>query len=193
MSSHIQFLRHLTDIILADELGAKLVVFLGGDKLSISTPPHEKPGELDMWGPVDEFLIINSRRPVDFYTPAPVPGPFSSIPANLPGCTAWERGVGDMNVETEREVGVEWICRALSVKGEPIIRFRGSGESRSNGVSSTAIRKIICEAPDETLHEELAPHVLGVDKLVEWLRTHRGERTKGGEREIEGERAEGGD
>jgi hypothetical protein len=33
----------------------------------------------------------------------------------------------------------------------------------------------MCEAPDEMLYEELTPHVLGVDMLVEWLKRYRGE------------------
>jgi hypothetical protein len=75
----------------------------------------------------------------------------------------------------EEEVGVEWLCNALTLPNKPIIRFRASEKSASNGVSSTAIRKIMCEAPDEMLYEELAPHVLGVDMLVEWLKRYRGE------------------
>jgi hypothetical protein len=179
MDSHIAFLRHLTDLIAQDGWDIKLVGFLGGDKLSIHSAPHEKPGELGIWGPVDEFLILNARRPVDFYTPSASSTPSSAptAPENLPGCTTWERGrgTGDMEVEVEREVGVEWVCRALSVEGEPRIRFRASGESMSDGVSSTGIRRVMCEGSEEMLHEELAPHVLGVDMLVEWLKRHRGE------------------
>lgn len=170
-----------------DGWDVKLVGFLGGDKLSRDSKPDEKPGELGVWGPVDEFFILNARRPVDFYNPSPASGSSPTAPENLPGCTTWERGTGDVEVEAEaeREVGVEWVCRALSVEGEPIIRFRASGESMSDGVSSTAIRKIMCEAPNETLHEELAPHVLGVDMVVEWLKNHRLEKGEGGQ--IQGE------
>ncbi|PMD19239.1 hypothetical protein NA56DRAFT_545391, partial [Hyaloscypha hepaticicola] len=182
MDSHIQFLRYLTDLMVKDGWDVKLVGFLGGDKLSRDSKPDEKPGELGIWGPVDEFLILNARRPVDFYTPSTPSTPSNPLaPENLPGCTKWERGRGTgdnfwgveaergAEREAEREVGVEWVCRALSVEGEPIIRFQANGESMSDGVSSTAIRKIMCEAPNEILHEELAPHVLGVDMVVEWL------------------------
>jgi hypothetical protein len=75
----------------------------------------------------------------------------------------------------EEEVGVEWLCNVLTLPNELIIRFRASERSASNGVSSTAIRKIMCEAHDEMLYEELTPHVLGVDMLVEWLKRYRGE------------------
>jgi hypothetical protein len=98
ITSHILFLRHLTDSISSSGFDIKLVGFLGGDKLSIHCAPHEKPGELGMWGPLDEFLILNARRPVDFYTPVPLPSPGSiskHSPGNLPGCTKWERGVSD--------------------------------------------------------------------------------------------------
>jgi len=98
ITSHILFLRHLTDSISSDGWDIKLVGFLGGDKLSIASAPHERPGELGMWGPLDEFLILNARRPVDFYTPVPLPS-LSSVskhsPENLPGCTGWERGASD--------------------------------------------------------------------------------------------------
>ena len=86
----------------------------------------------------------------------------------------------------EEEVGVEWLCNALTLPNEPRIRFRASERSASNGVSSTAIRKIMCEAPDEMLYEELAPHVLGVDMLVEWLKRYRGE-VKWAQKKIMGE------
>jgi hypothetical protein len=86
MESHISYLRILTDFINGDGWRVKLVGFLGGDKLSAESPPHLPPGELTAWGPVDEFLIINARRPVDFYTPG-----VDKKPRDLPGCTAWER------------------------------------------------------------------------------------------------------
>jgi len=89
MESHISYLRILTDSINGDGWRVKLVGFLGGDKLSAESPPHLPPGELTAWGPVDEFLIINARRPVDFYTPRA-----DTKPRDLPGCTAWEREEG---------------------------------------------------------------------------------------------------
>jgi hypothetical protein len=66
MEGHIQVLRSTTDLISEAGFDIKLVGFLGGDKLSIGGPPHLPPGDLGAWGPVDEFLIINTRRPVDF-------------------------------------------------------------------------------------------------------------------------------
>ncbi|KAN0101492.1 hypothetical protein V8E51_012002 [Hyaloscypha variabilis] len=173
MESHISFLRSLTDMIRADGWAVNLVGFLGGDKLSVQSRPSEKPWELGVWGPLDEFLILNARRPVDFYIPG------EGKPRNLLGCTAWERGESG---DREKEVGVEWICTALTVPGNPKIRFRASESSASNGVSSTKIRKIMCEAADEELYDELKDHVIGCDMLVEWLLEQRGRR-----RENEGE------
>ena len=79
----------------------------------------------------------------------------------------------------ENEVGVEWVCITLTVPGNPKIRFRASDSSASNGVSSTKIRKIMCEAFDENLYEELKDHVLGCDLLVEWLLEQRKQRKDG--------------
>jgi len=87
MESHITFLGAVTDMIRDDGWDVHLVGFLGGDKLSVESPPHLPPGNLGAWGPVDEFLIVNARRPVDFYTPGE-----DCVPKDLPGCTAWERG-----------------------------------------------------------------------------------------------------
>jgi hypothetical protein len=89
MESHISYLRILADFVKGDGWSVNLVGFLGGDKLSAESPPHLPPGELTVWGPVDEFLIINARRPVDFYAPG-----VDKKPRDLPGCTAWERGEG---------------------------------------------------------------------------------------------------
>ncbi|KAE9369150.1 hypothetical protein N431DRAFT_510652 [Stipitochalara longipes BDJ] len=171
MESHITFLRTMTDMMREDGWDVNLVGFLGGDKLSVESEPHEKPGELGAWGPVDEFLIVNVRRPVDFYVPGE-----DCVPKDLPGCTGWERGEGDVNDGKSR---VEWVCRALTVPGQPRIRFRASESSASNGVSSTKIRKIMCEAADEELYGELKDHVLGCDLLVEWLLEYWGKRNEG--------------
>jgi hypothetical protein len=65
MELHIAFLRTMTHMMAEDGWSVKLVDFLGGDKLSIHSSPNEKPGELTAWGSLDEFLIINARRPVD--------------------------------------------------------------------------------------------------------------------------------
>jgi len=73
-------------MIRADGWRVNLVGFLGGDKLSVQSRPDEKPGELGVWGPVDEFLILNARRLVDFYSYG------EGKPRDLSGCTAWERG-----------------------------------------------------------------------------------------------------
>jgi len=73
-------------MIRADGWAVNLVGVLGGDKLSVQSRPSEKPWELGVWGPLDEFLILNARRPVDFYIPG------EGKPRNLLGCTAWERG-----------------------------------------------------------------------------------------------------
>ena len=201
MESHIAFLRAMTDMVSADGWKVSLVGFLGGDKLSAESPPHLPPGDLGAWGPVDEFLIMNARRPVDFYTPGE-----NCAPRDLPGCTAWERGQGEPDGkflfrycivlsrlplriraeadagDAEDKLGVEWACTALTVPGQPRITLRASASSASNGVSSTKIRKIMCEAADEELCSELKGHVLGCDLLVEWLLEHRGrgKSSKGG-------------
>ncbi|KAH8761712.1 hypothetical protein BGZ57DRAFT_1007784 [Hyaloscypha finlandica] len=172
MESHISYLRILTDSINGDGWRVKLVGFLGGDKLSAESPPHLPPGELTAWGPVDEFLIINARRPVDFYTPRA-----DTKPRDLPGCTAWEREEGG----GETELGIPWVCRALTVPGEPLIRFRASQRSASNGVSSTDVRRIMCGVPDERLYEHLKEHVLGCGLLVDCLEKYRGKKGEGGQ------------
>ena len=79
----------MTDRIKDAGWDVKLVGFLGGDKLSVYSKPHEPPGELMAWGPLDEFLIVNARRPVDFYVPGE-----DGKPREVPGCTAWMRGEG---------------------------------------------------------------------------------------------------
>jgi hypothetical protein len=86
MEGHIQVLRTTTDLISEAGFHVRLVGFLGGDKLSVESPPHLPPGDLTAWGPLDEFLIINARRPVDFYVPGE-----DEAPRDLPGCTAWEQ------------------------------------------------------------------------------------------------------
>jgi hypothetical protein len=85
------------------------------------------------------------------------------------------------NVETEHPtVGVPWVCNALTVPGGPLIHFRASESSASDGLSSTRIRRIMCEAPDERLYELLKDHVLSPDLLVQWLRKYRERRAEDG-------------
>ncbi|KAK0113423.1 hypothetical protein ONS95_013680 [Cadophora gregata] len=231
MTSHIAFLRHLTDLIKSSSslsspsIPATLTGFLGGDKLSIHSSPHQKPGELIEWGPVDEFLIMNARRPVDFYNPweaglekeekAQDPNPISveelnidiainnhspsseNPPSNLPNCTPWQRGPLDSeSINKERRIGQLWSCKALTVPGEPVIWFRGSERSASNGISSTGIRRIMCEVWDrDVLLEELSGLVVCPEILVEWVVGERGRLGMGiggGEVVEKGEEGEGG-
>jgi hypothetical protein len=173
MEGHIQVLRTMTDLISEAGFDVKLVGFLGGDKLSIRSPPHLPPGDLTIWGPVDEFLIMNARRPVDFYDAGQDTKDRS--PHNLPGCTEWERYVSDNSLAAEQEqnVGVLWLCKALTVPREPHIQFRASQSSASNGISSTNIRRIMSETPVEDLYDRLKDQVLSVELLVEWLQRSR--------------------
>ncbi|KAL5327515.1 hypothetical protein ACEPPN_005214 [Leptodophora sp. 'Broadleaf-Isolate-01'] len=126
MQGHIFVLREMTDGIARCGCGCaggvKLVGFLGGDKLSKESMPHERPGELVEWGPVDEFLIMNARRPVDFYTPAPAPVlgqgrdrveaavkaevEDEREPDDIPGCIRWGRG--PIDTDTEAKIGKLW-------------------------------------------------------------------------------------
>jgi len=126
MESHIQVLRIATDLWSKSGYDAKLVVFLGGDKLSITSPPHLPHVKLTAWGPVDELLIMNARRPVDFSHPGANDNPHS-----LPGCIQWKRDISDESLteSQERIVGVLWICRALTVPREPYIHFRACSSS----------------------------------------------------------------
>ena len=237
MTSQNAFLRIVTDLITSSpqsiSIPATLSGFLGGDKLSIHSSPHEKPGELIEWGPVDEFFIMNARRPVDFYTPSPSLSPsvspsvspssthlepppsqdlataqshsqpqsqsrfhievreYANVsrPSNLPGCTEWKRGPIDFkNMRREERIGRLWSCRALTVPGKPVIHFRASDTSASNGISSTKIRKIMCEVEDSRLLEELSDKVVCPEMLVEWLVGERkAKRERLGEDEGEGE------
>jgi hypothetical protein len=178
MEGHIRVLRSTTDLISEAGFDIKLVGFLGGDKLSIGSPPHLPPGELGAWGPVDEFLIMNARRPVDFYDAGQESSTKGKSPRNLPGCTEWERYVpssDDVAAEQERsvEVGLLRVCKALTVPGQPYIQFRASQSSASNGISSTHIRRIMSEDPNEKLYELLKDHVLSAELLVEWLQRSR--------------------
>ncbi|CAD6444781.1 85805aa7-8619-4687-891d-16c7619b6a68 [Sclerotinia trifoliorum] len=171
MDTHIKVLRMTTDLISEAGFDVKLVGLLGGDKLTVESAPHLHPGSLQEWGSVDEFLIINARRPVDFFDSKK-----EEIPRNLPGCTAWEKDLEAEEEKTEHlneSAGVLWICRALTVAGNPIIRFRASQSSASNGVSSTKIRQIMAEAHNEELMEELNDKVISADFLVEWLLIQR--------------------
>ncbi|KAF7861390.1 hypothetical protein EAF04_007955 [Stromatinia cepivora] len=171
MNNHIGVLRMTTDLISEAGFDVKLVGLLGGDKLTIDSAPHLHPGSLQEWGPVDEFLIINARRPVDFFNPRK-----EKIPRNLPGCTAWEKDTeaGEKAAKQLNEsAGVLWTCQALTVPGKPIIQFRASQSSASNGVSSTKIRQIMTEVQDEELMEELKDKVISVKFLVEWLLLQR--------------------
>ncbi|APA11472.1 predicted protein [Sclerotinia sclerotiorum 1980 UF-70] len=171
MDTHIKVLRMTTDLISEAGFDVKLVGLLGGDKLTIESAPHLHPGDLQEWGPVDEFLIINARRPVDFFDPKG-----EEIPRNLPGCTAWEKcteAEEEKKEQLNESAGVLWMCKALTVPVNPIIRFRASQISASNGVSSTKIRQIMTEAHDEELMEELKDKVISVEFLVEWLLLQR--------------------
>ncbi|ESZ90185.1 hypothetical protein SBOR_9438 [Sclerotinia borealis F-4128] len=174
MNNHIQVLRTMTDLISEAGFEVKLVGLLGGDKLTVESAPHLHPGNLQEWGPVDEFLIINARRPVDFFDPKN-----EKAPRDLPGCTKWEKGAEESDKlvnGSEGGPGVLWICEASTVPGKPIIQFRASQSSASNGVSSTNIRRIMTEAPDEELMEELKDKVISVELLVEWLQHQRNQK-----------------
>ncbi|KAK6608071.1 hypothetical protein H4I96_04306 [Botrytis cinerea] len=167
MDNHIKVLRTTTDLISEAGYAVKLVGLLGGDKLTVETAPHLHPGNLQEWGPVDEFLIINARRPVDFFDPKT-----ENVPRDLPGCTKWKRGMDkcdDKEENIDNEAGFLWTCQALIVPGKPIIQFRASQNSASNGVSSTKIRQIMTEALDQELMEGLKDKVISVELLVEWL------------------------
>jgi hypothetical protein len=181
MKGHIQVLRSTTDLISEAGYDIKLVGLLGGDKLSIGSPPHLPPGDLGAWGPVDEFLIMNARRPADFYDAEQ--DTKNTRPHNLPGRTDWERHKASdaLAAEQERSVVVLWVCEALTVPGKPYIQFRASQSSASNGISSTRIRRIMSEAPDEELYERLKDQVLSAKLLVDWLQRYREQ--KGGEDE----------
>ena len=65
----------------------------------------------------------------------------------------------------ESGVEVEWVCKALTVPGEPLIRFLASESSASNGISSTKTRRIMCEAANEKLYEELKGYVFAASCL----------------------------
>ncbi|KAH9224293.1 hypothetical protein DL95DRAFT_485253 [Leptodontidium sp. 2 PMI_412] len=170
MQGHISVLKEMTDGIAREGCGCaggvRLVGFLGGDKLSKESMLHERPGELVEWGPVDEFLIMNARRHVDFYTPAPAP-----VLDDIPGCIRWGRG--PIDTDTEAKIGKLWSCRALTVPGKPVIRFRASESIASNGISSTIIRRVMNEAKDEELLDELREMVLSPELLAEWLKKER--------------------
>lgn len=164
MEGHVLILKDMTDLIAKDGFDVKLVGFLGGEKLPIESPPHLAPGDFAPWGPVDEFVITNARRPVDFYVPAQNAGQ-----RDLHGYTKLGRGAGcELAAAQEKSLGVLWLCRALSVTGEPMIQFRASMSSTSITTSSTRIRKIMAEARDEDLYEGLKDQVLGVGLLVDY-------------------------
>ncbi|TGO16635.1 hypothetical protein BTUL_0026g00460 [Botrytis tulipae] len=176
MDNHIEVLRATTDLVSEAGYAIKLVGLLGGDKLTVESAPHVHPGNLQEWGPVDEFLIINARRPVDFFDPKT-----DKAPIDLPGCTKWKRGTekGDEEEGTiDNEVGVLWKCQALTVPGKPTIQFRASQHSASNGVSSTKIRQIMTEALDEKLMDGLKDKVISAEFLVEWLILQRNQSRK---------------
>lgn len=171
MDNHINVLRMTTDLIAEAGFDVKLVGLLGGDKLTVESAPHLHPGNLEEWGPVDEFLIINARRPVDFFDPT-----IDKAPKNLPGCTEWVKDMEDGDVVVGRlnkGAGVLWSCQALTVTRKPNIYFRASQSSASNGVSSTKIRQIMTEAPDGELMRELKDKVISVEFLVKWLQLQR--------------------
>ncbi|KAF5876862.1 uncharacterized protein Bfra_001217 [Botrytis fragariae] len=167
MDNHIKVLRATTNLVSEAGYAVKLVGLLGGDKLTVESAPHVHPGCLQEWGPVDEFLIINARRPVDFFDPKK-----ETIPRDLPGCTKWKRGTEKWD-EKEWSIGdgagVLWTCQALTVPEKPIIQFRASQHSASNGVSSTKIRQIMTEALDEKLMDGLKDKAISAEFLVNWL------------------------
>ncbi|KAB8288478.1 hypothetical protein EYC80_010143 [Monilinia laxa] len=99
MGTHIKVLRATTDLISEAGFDVKLVGLLGGDKLTVESEPHLHPGTLGEWSPVDEFLIINARRPVDFFDPEN-----EEIPRDLPGCTKWLRDSDKFNAFCMPEV-----------------------------------------------------------------------------------------
>ncbi|CAG8949195.1 hypothetical protein HYFRA_00004818 [Hymenoscyphus fraxineus] len=170
-----QALMSMTALIRGAGFDADLIGLLGGDKLSACSPPHEPPAELATWGPLDGFLTLNARRPVDFYTPGPGKGK-ASIPISLPGCTEWERGQEDSGLVSEgvheESIGDLWLCKALTVRGTPTTRFYATQRSASNGVNSTRIRKIISEAGEGELQELLRDQVISFEILAEWLKKH---------------------
>ncbi|KUJ08767.1 uncharacterized protein LY89DRAFT_764099 [Mollisia scopiformis] len=168
MEGHIQVLRTMTGLISEAGFDVKLVGFFGGDKLSVESPPHLPPGDLTAWGPIDDFLITNARRPVVFYDPGQL------ALHNLPGCTEWERAAStnEVAVAEEQRLGELWFCKALTVPGEPYIQFRASHSSASNGISSTRIRKIMVHASVEEIYELLKDEVLSIEVMIEWLQTN---------------------
>lgn len=172
MEGHITVLRDMTDEIVRDGIDVKLVGLLGGDKLSIDSAPHLPPGDLGSWGPLDEFFITNARRPVDFYDPGD-----GVAPQGLPGCTEWksERSL----TGAEDEAGKLWVCKALTVPGEPVIRFRACSGSASTGISSTTIRRAMVETDEEDLCQCLGDQVLSSGMLIEWLKKYRGDQKAG--------------
>ncbi|KAF7898089.1 hypothetical protein EAF00_004535 [Botryotinia globosa] len=176
MDNHIKVLRATTDLVSEAGYAVKLVGLLGGDKLTVESAPHLHPGNLQEWGPVDEFLIINARRPVDFFDPK-----MDKIPRDLPGCTKWKRGTEKDEEEEgniDDEVGVLWTCHAMTIPAKPTIQFRASQHSASNGVSSTKIRQIMTEALDDKLMEGLKDKVISAKFLVEWLILQRNQSRK---------------
>lgn len=182
MDNHIKVLRATADLVSGAGYAVKLVGLLGGDKLTVESAPHVHPGNLQEWGPVDEFLIINARRPVDFFDPKT-----EKIPRDLPDCTKWKRGTEKCDEEEgtiDDGAGILWTCQALTIPGKPIIQFRASQHSASNGVSSTKIRQIMTEALDEKLMEGLKDKVISAESLVEWLILQRNE-----SREVSDEKA----
>lgn len=230
MHTHIKVLRDMTVMISEAGFDVKLIGVLGGDKLTVESEPHLAPGSLEEWGPVDEFLIINARRPVDFFDPKT-----DQAPKNLPGCTKWIRGLEignnlripevtvtapssstsvsqddtsecstapsekrkhkmqeiseelghvtsitgwmkEVAEASKTNVGVLWVCQALTVSGKPTIQFRASQHSASNGVSSTNVRQVMAEAPDDELLEGLKDKVISVEVLVRWLKLQRNQK-----------------
>ena len=177
MGGPIQVLRSMPDEMRSGGWDARLVCFLGGDKLSIASAPHRPPGNLGRAGyaVIDEYLIMNACRPVDFYHPPPLLSHTNSDqiskPLDLPRCTPWERG--DDKEENEKGIGRLWMCNALTVERQPVINFRASRSSASNGVSSTKIRRVMTESPVGDVEEGLKDMVLSVFLLVELLKENR--------------------
>jgi hypothetical protein len=70
--------------------------------------------------------------------------------------------------------------QSVDRSGQTYIQFRASQSSASNGISSTSIRRIMCEVPNEELYERPKDQVLSAELLVEWLQRYL-EQKRGGD------------
>lgn len=92
--------------------------------------------------------------------PKPKPNPHP-----IPGCTPWFLSYHSSSGKPP-PTGTLYTCRALTVTRQPLIRFRASTSSASNGVSSTKIRRIMSEVPDGELLESFRDLVVSPEVLV---------------------------